>query len=302
MAMQASFSSRLLLIGGSGYFGTVLVQKGKLSDLIGELQVISTLCFYLCQALVKGIEGGETDGESGSADAIAQQIRRMAQEVRQLASARQITVLNANGQSGNLTGLIVPATAVGVAGYAYMWWKGIKLSDLMFFTKRNMMAAVANLTKRLEDITGALSKAKEHLTQRIQGLDNKMDVQKEISKEIQNDVNTISENIQLLDSDLFDLNRIVSGLDGKIDSLEQNQDLANQGIAFLCNFTHKLTMHKVQEVSNILRLIEQALLSCKSLIFLRTCAEKVWSRNSSSIIRYQRMISISQHFFLVTLL
>ncbi|CAN0925896.1 Alpha-amylase 3, chloroplastic [Linum grandiflorum] len=222
----------------NGYAGTVLVQKGKLSELIGELQ-----------AIVKGIEKGETDGDSGHADAIAQQVRRLAQEVRQLASARQITVLNGNGQSGNLTGLIMPAAALGAVGYGYMWWKGMKFSDLMYVTKRNMTAAVSNLTKHLEDVSGALAKAKEHLTQRIQGLDDKMDAQKEISKAIQNDVTTINENIQLLDSDLWELQRIVSGLDGKIGSLENKQDLANMGIAFLCNFANgkKVTMPKVLE-------------------------------------------------------
>ncbi|CAN0924152.1 Alpha-amylase 3, chloroplastic [Linum grandiflorum] len=235
MAMQAALSSRVLLIAGAGYFGTVLVQKGKLSDIIGELQ-----------SLVKGIEGGDTDGESSHTDAISQQVLRLAQEVRQLASQRQITVLNGNGQSVNLTGLIIPGVAVGAVGYAYMWWKGVKFSDLMYVSKRNMTAAVANLTKHLDDVTGALAKAKEHLTQRIQGLDDKMDTQKEISKAIQNDVNTINENIQLLDSDLFDLQRIVSGLDGKIGSLEQKQDLANTGISYLCHFAQgkKLTMPK----------------------------------------------------------
>ncbi|CAN1196917.1 Alpha-amylase 3, chloroplastic [Linum perenne] len=294
MAMQAAFSSKILLIAGAGYAGTVLVQKGKLSDLIGELQVsfelfslavyglFSQLNFRL-SAIVKGIEKGETDGGESHADAIAQQVRRLAQEVRQLASARQITVLNANGQSGSFTSLIIPGAALGAVGYGYMWWKGLKFSDLMYVTKKNMTAAVSNLTKSLEGVSDALAKAKEHLTQRIQGLDDKMDTQKEISKAIQNDVSdfssssfhslvtTIHENIQLLDSDLWDLKRIVSGLvgfasllclwlshvllftfvlqDGKIDSLDNKQDLTNMGIAYLCNFANgkKVTMPKVLE-------------------------------------------------------
>ncbi|RVW70069.1 hypothetical protein CK203_060900 [Vitis vinifera] len=45
-------------------------------------------------------------------------------EVKQLASARQITVLNGNsGQIGNITSLAIPAATLGALGYGYMWWK-----------------------------------------------------------------------------------------------------------------------------------------------------------------------------------
>ncbi|CAI0386734.1 unnamed protein product [Linum tenue] len=224
MAMQAALGSRVLLIAGAGYFGTVLIQKGKLSDLIGELQ-----------ALVKGIEKGDSDGETGQADVLSQQVRLLAQQVRQLTSARHITVLN-TGQSGNFTGYIIPAATVGAVGYGYIWWKGWKLSDLMYVTKQSMTAAVSNLTKHLEGVTDALAKAKEHLTQRIQGLDDKMDKQNELSRKIESDVNAINDNILLLDSGMASLINYVSVLDEKLDSLEGKQSRANLGIQYLCNF------------------------------------------------------------------
>ncbi|THG07006.1 hypothetical protein TEA_022921 [Camellia sinensis var. sinensis] len=85
-------------------------------------------------------------------------VRRLAMEVRQLASARQITVLNGNsGQIGNMTSFIVPAVAVGALCYGCMWWKGLTFSDLMYVTKRNMENAVSNLTKHLESVSEALA-------------------------------------------------------------------------------------------------------------------------------------------------
>ncbi|KAF2299595.1 hypothetical protein GH714_038340 [Hevea brasiliensis] len=153
MAMQTGIGlSRIIVLAGAGFTGTVLFKNGKLSDLIGELQ-----------SLVKGLEksGESADGDSHYSDAIAQQVKRLAMEVRQLASARQITVLNgSSGQMGNLTGLIVPATALGALGYGYMWWK----------------------------------------------------------------VNAASENISQIGSELWQLQCLVSGLDGKIGSLEEKQD------------------------------------------------------------------------------
>ncbi|KAJ0037951.1 hypothetical protein Pint_22674 [Pistacia integerrima] len=91
MAMQTGVSfSKILILAGAGYTGTVLVNNGKLSDLLGKLQ-----------ELVKGLESsGEHDGDSDhTSDAVAQ-LRRMAMEMRQIASSRPITVLN--GTSGGI--------------------------------------------------------------------------------------------------------------------------------------------------------------------------------------------------------
>ncbi|KAJ6430005.1 hypothetical protein OIU84_021423 [Salix udensis] len=63
-----------------------------------------------------------------------------------------------------------------------------------------------------------------------------MESQKEISKAIQNDVNAASENLTQIGSDLWQLQCLVSGLDGKIGSLEEKQDIANMGVMYLCNF------------------------------------------------------------------
>ncbi|CAL5418250.1 unnamed protein product [Camellia sinensis] len=149
MAMQTGMGlSKILILVGAGYTSMILVKNGKLSDILGEIQEIS---------LVKGMEKNEESSEFDSdvSNAITSQVRRLAMEVRQLASARQITVLNGNsGQIGNMTSLIVPAAVVGALCYGCMWWKGLTYSDLMYVTKRNMANAVSNLTKHLESNEG----------------------------------------------------------------------------------------------------------------------------------------------------
>lgn len=162
------------------------------------------------------------------------QVRRLAMEVRQLASSRQITVLN-GGSSGNVTSLVVPVAALGAVGYGYMWWKGFSFSDLMYVTKQNMSNAVSNLTKHLEQVSDALAAAKKHLTQRIENLDGKMDQQVEISKLIKSEVTDVRGDISQIGYDLDSLNRMVSGLNGKIMTLEEKQDLTNLGVWYLCN-------------------------------------------------------------------
>ncbi|XP_010551511.1 PREDICTED: uncharacterized protein LOC104822101 [Tarenaya hassleriana] len=227
MAMQTGVGlSKILLLAGAGYTGTIMMKNGKLSDLIGELQ-----------ALVKGLERSAegSEGDSDVSDAIAAQVRRLAMEVRQLASSRQITVMNGTS-AGNLQSLAVPAAALGALGYGYMWWKGLSFSDLMYVTKCNMASAVTNLTKHLEQVSETLVAAKRHLTQRIQNLDDKMDKQNELSKTIQEDVALAREDICSIEGELESLHNLINGLDGKLDTLEYKQDFTNMCVVRLYNY------------------------------------------------------------------
>ncbi|THG10803.1 hypothetical protein TEA_001187 [Camellia sinensis var. sinensis] len=271
MAMQTGMGlSKILILVGAGYTSTILVKNGKLSDILGEIQ-----------SLVKGMEknGESSESDSDMSDAIASQVRRLAMEVRQLASARQITVLNGNsGQIGNMTSLIVPAAAVGALCYGCMWWKGLAFSDLMYVTKRNMANAVSNLTKHLESVSEALAATKRHLTQRIENLDGKLDEQVEISKLIKNEVTDVRGDLSQIGFDLDALQRMVSGL-----------DLANLGVLYLCNFVdgRKVKMPEVLQ--------EQLKLSGKprgylnpseppSLMGLKEIADSLVSGNASRLI------------------
>ncbi|CAL5349195.1 unnamed protein product [Camellia sinensis] len=221
--------------------------------------------------------GESSESDSDVSDAIASQgtyeVCRLAMEARQLPSARQITVLNGNfGQIGNMTSLIVPAAAVGALCYGCMWWKGLTFSDLMYVTKCNMANAISNLTKHLESVSEAPTV---------------IDVRGDLSQ---------------IGFDLDALQRMVSGLDGKICSLEDKQmsnyqilgsrdhkDLANLVVLYLCNFVdgRKVKMLEVLQ--------EQLKLSGKphgylnsseppSLMGLKEIADSLVSENANRFI------------------
>lgn len=255
MAMQAGMGlSKIVIIVGAGYTSTVLLKNGKLSDILGDIQ-----------SLVKGYENNGEDGES---DAIATQVRRLAMEVRQLASARQITILNGSS-GGKVTSLVLPVAAVGALGYGYMWWKGLSFSDLMYVTKQSMSNAVSNLTKHLEHVSDVLAETKRHLTQRIENLDGKVDEQIEISKLIKNEVSDVRADLSDMGYDLDTIHAMVSGLDGKILILERKQDLANKGILYLVNFVDG----KRTSSPELLQVQEQLKLSGKAQGFLKASEE-----------------------------
>ncbi|KAI3985783.1 hypothetical protein MKX01_026569 [Papaver californicum] len=225
MAMQAGMGfSKIFLIVGAGYTGSIVLGKGRLSDILAELQ-----------AMVKGME---KNGDSAVDSDVVAQVRRLAMEVRQIASSRsQITVLNGgSSQFGNASSLVVPLASAGALGYAYMWWKGVSFSDLMYVTRNNMASAVSNLTKHLENVSEALAKTKKHLTQRLENLDVKLDDQAEMSKSIRNEVSETRGELSNIHHDLSKLETVVWNLDGKINSLESKQELTCMGVQYLCNF------------------------------------------------------------------
>ncbi|KAJ8760997.1 hypothetical protein K2173_022035 [Erythroxylum novogranatense] len=240
MAMQSGIGlSKIVFLAGAGYTATVLANDGKLSDLIGHLQ-----------ALTRRLEksGGQSEGDP---DPLSEQLKTLQNELQRYRMQPQIILNGASSQIGNCSGLIVPVATLGLLSYGYMWWKGIKFSDLMYVTKRNMATAVANLTKHLEQVSETLSAAKKHLTQRIQMLDDKMDGQKEISKAIQRDVHSASENISQIGSELWELQSLVSGLDGKIGTIGRKQDLANEGVLYLCNFVGGKNIRRSKELESL---------------------------------------------------
>ncbi|XP_010425043.1 PREDICTED: uncharacterized protein LOC104710181 [Camelina sativa] len=239
MAMQSGIGlSKILLLAGAGYTSTILVKNGKMSDILGELQ-----------SLVKRFEksGDHIDDDS---DGMTTQMQRLAMEVRQLASSRQITVVN-GGQGADYTPFIVPAATLGALGYGYMWFKGISFSDIMCITKQNMDNAVANLTKHLDTVSEAISNAKKHLSQRLQKVDDKLDVQKDLLKGVQDNVGLALEDLANIGDDFDAMHSLFGGMGGKLDSIEYKQNIANMGLMYLCDSlggeNHKMPDILIQE-------------------------------------------------------
>ncbi|XP_034197835.1 uncharacterized protein LOC117613331 [Prunus dulcis] len=117
----------------------------------------------------------------------------------------------------------MPAATLGALGYGYMWWKGLKFSDLMYVTKRSMTAAILNLHTHLESVTEAIANTKKHLTKRVQNLDDKLLEQKEISKSILENVGDTKGSIEELYVTVTELQSALTDLDYKLGSFSGKQ-------------------------------------------------------------------------------
>ncbi|CAL5415600.1 unnamed protein product [Camellia sinensis] len=183
MAMQTGMGlSKILILVGAGYTSMILVKNGKLSDIFGEIQ-----------SLVKGMEknGESSESDSDVSDAIASQcchdrIRSQAYEVcASVSDGGPATGLSKTDNCAEWK--FWPNRASCCSGCIVLWMHvGFTFSDLMYVTKRNMENAVSNLTKHLESVSEALAA---------------IDVHGDLSQ---------------IGFDLDALQRMVSGLDGKI--------------------------------------------------------------------------------------
>ncbi|TYI01024.1 hypothetical protein ES332_A11G172400v1 [Gossypium tomentosum] len=202
MAMQAGVqTSKVLILMGAGLTGSIVLRSGRLSELISQLQ-----------ELLKGVDDVQFSPYKYDHTLLAAQIRQLAQELKDLTTSNPVTILNGNSGSGRgISSYLVPAAALGALGYCYMWWKGLSISDVMFVTKQNMMDAVAAVSKQLDNVSETLNTTKRHLSRRLEGLDWKVEEQKETSL-------------------------LIAKNEGKIELLESKQEVANSGLWYLCQF------------------------------------------------------------------
>ncbi|VVA90025.1 unnamed protein product [Arabis nemorensis] len=238
MAMQAGVqTSKVLILLGAGVSGSIVLRHGRLSDLIAQLQ-----------DLLKGAEGVESTPYNFDSAALAAQIRQLASEIKELTMTNPITVFNGDSSSNGYASYLVPAAAVGAMGYCYMWWKGWSFSDAMFVTKKNMADAVASVSKQLEDLSESLASTKKHLSKKLATLDWKVEEQAETSKMILSDdkdtfvtsilasmqVTEMKSSISQIGFDVQQVYDMISGMEGKIETIESKQEVTNSGLWHLC--------------------------------------------------------------------
>ncbi|XP_022758972.1 uncharacterized protein LOC111305579 [Durio zibethinus] len=227
MALQTGVqTSKILILMGAGLTGSIVLRSGRLSELISQLQ-----------ELLKGVDEVQFSPYKYDRTLLAAQIKQLAQELKDLTMSNPVTILNGNSDSGGgIASYLVPAAALGALGYCYMRWKGLSFSDVMFVTKQNMADAVAAVSKQLDNVSETLNSTKRHLSKRLESLDWKVEEQKETSQLIANNVDDMKSNLSEIGYNVEMIHQMVAGLEGKIELLENKQDVANSGLWYLCQF------------------------------------------------------------------
>lgn len=249
---------KLAIVVGAGIAGSVLANEGRISK-------VSDFFSGAFKVVLRHLKEDESQLKEGSNDnSLMAQVNSLRQELKMLASSRSITVVTGNSQSGTTT-YAVPVIVIGVAGYGYIWWKGWKLSDMMFATRRSLSEACASVGKQLEQVSTSITAAKRHLSLRIDHVDNSLDQCAELNAATKDEVYRLSGDLKHVGFDVESVQRAVQGLEFKIGRIEGKQDLTNQGVYHLCQFVHKLEERKHTEFIQVSSMSKPALENTKSV-------------------------------------
>ncbi|PWA84066.1 hypothetical protein CTI12_AA163260 [Artemisia annua] len=229
---------KLTIIIGAGLVGSVLAKEGGLFELFsGANKVLKIL---------------KTDDKPASSskpvnDSLLQQVNSLRQELQLLSSNRPLTIVTSNNSGGANKYTIV--IIVAVTGYGYLWWKGWKLPDMMFATKRSLTDATNAVAKQLETVYSSLATTKRHLSSRIDRVNCSLDEFAEITASTQDEVHALHTTVKALDVQA--VHARVSTLESKLNRIELKQDDTNMGVARLLRtaitLENQASMDRIQE-------------------------------------------------------
>ncbi|CAM0878786.1 unnamed protein product [Alopecurus aequalis] len=225
---------KIAIVIGSGIVGTLLTggDAGKLPDI---RDVFSVSFKFLTKQDKKE---GSSDG-SPHTDQLLSQVNYLREQLRVLSDQKEMPHIIINGRPGaGAYGLT--AIAVGAIGYLYIRWKGWKISDLMFVTKRGLTDAVGVVGKQLDQVSESVHASKKHLSGRIDRVDCSLDECHEIIESTGKEVTVIHGDLSAFQEEIQSVHLVVRTLETKLGRLAYTQDHTTRGIHELCEFTKRL--------------------------------------------------------------
>ncbi|XP_078169631.1 uncharacterized protein LOC144564018 [Carex rostrata] len=181
-------------------------------------------------------------------DSLLDQVNNLRQELQQLASSRSITIVTTSSGGRVTFNRVTAIVVVGTVGYLYIRWKGWKISDMMFVTKRGLADASAAVGKQLEQVQSSVVAAKRFLSTRIDRVDIRLDECKEISEATRDEVKGLHGDITAFHEDMQSVHLVVQTLETKLGRLESSQDMTTRGISELCKFASRLEQDRNSEM------------------------------------------------------
>ncbi|KAF8097233.1 hypothetical protein N665_0292s0013 [Sinapis alba] len=216
---------KLTILIGAGLVGSVLAKEGSLPDVT---PFVSGAFKILLRQLKQ-----EEPAKSGSKprnDTLTAQVNSLRHELQLLASNRPITIISTGGSGGKKYGWII---IIGVIGYGYVWWKGWKLPDFMFATRRSLSDACNNVGSQIDGFYETLSGTKRELGSEIDRMDRTLDASTVIIKETGREVTELRDGTANMKDDVRSVFEAVETLASKVYRIEGNQDLTLKGVGAL---------------------------------------------------------------------
>ncbi|GLT73281.1 hypothetical protein SLA2020_451510 [Shorea laevis] len=230
---------KLTILVGAGILGSVLAKEGRVST-------VSDFVSGAFKIVLKQIRQDDSPPsvKKPRGDSLMAQVNSLRQELQMLSSNTPITIVTASGRGGAKYGVIV---VVVVLGYGYVWWKGWKLPDMMFASRRSLSDACSSIAKQLETVYSSISATKKGLSSRMDVMDSTMDECAAITAETQEEVSELRKRTDFVGVDVINIHDAVQTLENKISRIEGKQDLTNEGVRRLCNYAWSMQNGRITE-------------------------------------------------------
>ncbi|KAJ4973442.1 hypothetical protein NE237_006616 [Protea cynaroides] len=232
---------KLTILVGAGLLGSVLVKDGRMSN-------VSDFLSGAFKIVVKQIQRDDSSPSAKTKppnDALLAQVNSLRQELQLLASNRSVMIITGNRAGAGTYG--VPVVIVVVLGYGYIWWKGWKLSDLMFATRRSLSEACTTVANQLDQVSSSISQVKRFLSSRIDRVDCRLDECVEITALTKEEISKVRGDTELIGIDVETVHRAVQTLETRIVQISGKQDLTNEGLKKLCTVAWELEQNRMPE-------------------------------------------------------
>lgn len=223
---------KVTILIGAGVLGSVLAKEGgtSVSDLVSG-------AFKIAWRQIRRDDSPPSSTKPRH-DSLIAQVKELQNQLKDLAGNRPVII-----QNGTKSGLKIyggPVFGVIVVGIGCMWWKGWKLSDVMFATRRGLSDACSSVGKQLDQVSSSISAAKRHLSLRIDRVDVNLDECAQLTAGTRDEVSELRGDVRVFSVDVESVHRAVQTLETKIGRIEEKQDITTRGVRVLCDFVQTM--------------------------------------------------------------
>ncbi|KAM1859768.1 hypothetical protein ACFX13_012025 [Malus domestica] len=199
--MAALPLGKLTILVGAGILGSVLAKEGRVSDVVSGAFKI---------AWKQIIRSDSTPAaKKPHNDHLMAQMNNLRKELEMISSSprQRVTIITMGRTGTSKYGIIIVAVA---AGYGYLWWKGWKLPDMMFATRRSLSDASNSSTRR-------------KLSSQLDCVECSLDESIENTARTQQEVITLQGKTDTISRDFKKVHHAVLTLETKINRIEGKQ-------------------------------------------------------------------------------
>ncbi|CAN4093427.1 unnamed protein product [Withania somnifera] len=230
---------KLTILVGAGIVGSVLAKEGRLPN----VSDFFSGAFKIALSQIRQDNSISSTPKLRN-DSLLQQVNSLRQELQLLSSNRSVTFVTSSGSGSSRYTIII---VVVVMGYGYIWWKGWKLPELMFATRRCLSDSCGSVSKQLESVYTSISATKRHLTSRIDRVDSKTDGCVDNTAAMRDEVSEIRGKVRTFGEDVQSVHHVVQSLETKISRIEVRQNETNYGVGKLVSFVRRIETSRAKE-------------------------------------------------------